>query len=97
MNEIVAGDQYTFAFNMAALSQIILCPIVGSFIAFRADQGIDLNLKRNISYPIESFFRSQTENTECGDSSNMFMVFQYNHMYHLYVCHIFCYYSCISI
>lgn len=40
MNEIVVGDHYTFAFNMSALSQIVLCPIVGSLIAFRADQSI---------------------------------------------------------
>ncbi|CAF4234213.1 unnamed protein product, partial [Adineta steineri] len=32
------GDKYTFAFNMASLSQIVLCPIVGFCLAFRAEK-----------------------------------------------------------
>ncbi|CAF4042514.1 unnamed protein product [Adineta steineri] len=38
MNTIPKGDEYTFAFNMASLSQIVLCPIVGFLLAFRAEQ-----------------------------------------------------------
>ncbi|CAF0951989.1 unnamed protein product [Adineta ricciae] len=37
-NDKTISDQYTFAFNMASLSQIILCPMVGLFLAFRAEQ-----------------------------------------------------------
>ncbi|CAF1276087.1 unnamed protein product [Rotaria sordida] len=35
---ITDGDKYTFAFNMASLSQLFLCPIVGFLLAFRADK-----------------------------------------------------------
>ncbi|UJR13126.1 hypothetical protein I4U23_000150 [Adineta vaga] len=37
-NDKIISDKYTFAFNMASLSQIILCPIVGFLLAFRSEQ-----------------------------------------------------------
>ncbi|CAF0909863.1 unnamed protein product [Rotaria sp. Silwood1] len=37
-NDKTISDKYTFAFNMASLSHIALCPIVGFLLSFRASR-----------------------------------------------------------
>ncbi|CAF0903016.1 unnamed protein product [Adineta steineri] len=43
-NDKIISDKYTFAFNMASLSQIVLCPIVGFLLAFRAEKNPEQKL-----------------------------------------------------
>ncbi|CAF1119660.1 unnamed protein product [Rotaria sordida] len=43
-NDIKISDNYTFVFNMAALSQIALCPMVGFLLSFRANRSLKQKL-----------------------------------------------------